>query len=75
MPYKNDGANRQADSLHEKAKPGEIDRLHKMDRSAYDTPGSVKYCACVSCNTSRRIYDARGKTWQGLSRTKRQLTS
>jgi hypothetical protein len=69
MPYKNPSTNRQADALHERSTPGAIDRLHGLDRRHYDTPGSVKHCACVSCNAVRRLYGAREKTWRGFRPT------
>jgi hypothetical protein len=70
MPYKSQSTNRQADALHERSNPGDIDRfLHKLDRSHYDTPGSVTGCACVSCNAARRVYGVREKTWRGCRPT------
>jgi hypothetical protein len=72
MAYKNAQTNRQADRLHEQIRPGEIDTFHRLDRSQYDTPGSIKQCACVSCNEARRIHSVREKTWQGLARTKHE---
>lgn len=66
MPYKNPQTNKQADRPHAE----DIARFHQMDRSQYDTPGSVKYCGCVTCNEARRTHGAREKTWQGLARTR-----
>ena len=34
----------------------EIERLHKLGREHYDTPGSIRYCSCKSCNTARKIH-------------------
>lgn len=69
MPYKDDQQQRKADKTHERLYPGDIARLHRLDRPHYDTPGSVKECACLSCNTARRLYGARQRTWQGMART------
>ena len=33
-----------------------IDENHKMDRTHYDTPGSIAGCPCAGCNETRRIY-------------------
>lgn len=33
------------------------DSAHRnADRSDYDTPGSVRYCPCDSCNEARKIH-------------------
>jgi hypothetical protein len=37
--------------------------LHKLDRTNYDTPGSVSECACMSCNWSRHVYKKPLKKW------------
>ncbi len=66
MPYKNARTNKRADKPHAEA----IASLHKMNRTHYDTPGSIRHCACVSCNEARRSYGERERTWQGLARTK-----
>lgn len=41
----------------------EIARLHTLDRGHYDTPGSVRECACRSCNTVRVSYGRAAKRW------------
>ena len=41
----------------------EIERLHKLDRGHYDTPGSIRECACVSCNLTRVSYGRSAKRW------------
>lgn len=37
---------------------------HKQDRTHYDTPGSVRTCACASCNATRRTYHVQPITWK-----------
>lgn len=66
MPYKDAKTNARADKPH----AADIARLHALDRTQYDTPGSVRRCACVSCNAARRLHQARERTWQGLAREK-----
>lgn len=66
MPYKTDATNKRADAPH----AAEIRQLHALPREHYDTPGSIRRCACVSCNQARRTYQERERTWQGLARTK-----
>jgi hypothetical protein len=69
MAYKSARSNTQADTLHEHSHPGQIAFLHALDRTHYDTPGSVRRCACTTCNHARRLYGSRAKTWPGLART------
>lgn len=40
-----------------------IQEFHKMGREHYDTPGSIKYCACDSCNEARRVVGRSEKHW------------
>jgi len=67
MPYKDASTNKRADKPHAEG----IAYLHTLDRTHYDTPGSIRHCACVSCNAARRSYGEREYTWQGLARTRR----
>lgn len=67
MPYKTEATNRQADARRK----GDMLILHQADRTGYDTPGSITWCACADCNRVRRVQGVREKTWQGLTRTKR----
>lgn len=68
MPYKDEQQQRRADKTHEARYPGDIARLHRLDRTQYDTPGSIRCCACRSCNTARRLYKTPERTWQGVAR-------
>ena len=38
--------------------------LHKLDRAHYDTPGSIRECACADCNRVRRLYGCAPKRWK-----------
>ena len=42
----------------------EIEQNHKADRSHYDTPGSVVYCACESCNDARHHHGKPERQWR-----------
>lgn len=66
MSYKTIATNLQADRPHQR----DIARLHQLDRTEYDTPGSIRWCACSNCNTVRATYGRTQQTWQGLARTK-----
>ena len=59
MRYNTKSAQTRADNNRRE----QIARLHKLDRTHYDTPGSVRDCACESCNTVRRIYSVSEKRW------------
>lgn len=39
------------------------DRHQTADRSMYDTPASVLYCACDSCNAARKANGKAIKSW------------
>jgi len=41
-----------------------INNLHTLDRTHYDTPNSVRGCACSSCNGARKSRGIRGIGWQ-----------
>jgi len=41
----------------------EIEWLHKLDRGHYDTPGSIRDCACAGCNKTRMRYGRAAKRW------------
>ena len=34
----------------------QAEKLHKLDRSHYDTPGSIRGCNCASCKKTREFY-------------------
>lgn len=40
-----------------------ITELHQLGRDWYDTPGSIKNCACKSCNHAREIYGRPLMVW------------
>lgn len=58
-----DEARRQARVELPRSITREIERLHKLDRTHYDTPGSVIGCGCQECNRVRRIYGKRTYGW------------
>lgn len=67
MAYKNATTNARADQAHADVIP----QLHRLDRTHYDTPGSVRACACVDCNRVRQSYGRYGRTWADLTRVQR----
>jgi len=52
------------DSMTRQPPTSEIEQNHKADRAHYDTPGSVSYCACASCNAARRHHGKPARRWR-----------
>ena len=47
----------------------EIHQNHTADRAHYDTPGSISYCACESCNVARRHHGRPERCWRWFGGT------
>ncbi len=44
----------------------EIEQNHTAGREHYDTPGSISYCACGSCNSARRTHGRPERRWRSF---------